>query len=289
MQRRTFSQTLRFLGWLYAMWGSLFDDFGVLLQPWSSKVPPGTPQGRLRDETATKLAALRDHCALFWTPGPPKKSIVANLAPKMTPKWRSKWSQLQDCGPSPNMRLHGPIAYWTPPWGAIFPPLLRGHQKLMKKSGNKARFRKKRVPNLKKAPRHSGKEQNCFFWSPKEIFQSRKRVKMGSNGTVTEKGPPQGGSNMLSVHASACFVRVGSVSKASILTPFLSHFGSQDSHYTLLGGPWEPKKWVQSVSSGKALKTRAKCFFQETPGNFPEAIVCNPLMQAHVSWRFTNF
>ena len=66
----------------------------------------------------------------FGSPGPPKKSIVANLAPKMTPKWRSKWSQLQDCGPSPNMRLHGPIAYWTPLWGAIFPPLLRGHPKI---------------------------------------------------------------------------------------------------------------------------------------------------------------
>ena len=52
--------------------------------------------------------------SLFQPPGRPKRSIVAILAPKMTPKW----SQSDNGRPLPNMHRHCRIAY-RPPLGEL--------------------------------------------------------------------------------------------------------------------------------------------------------------------------
>ena len=201
MQRRTFSQSLWFLGWLYAMWGSLFDDFGIILQPWSSKVAPGTPQGRLRDKTTTKLAAPRDDCALFLDPRATQKEYSCQFGSQNDSKMEVKME------PTPGLwtlTKHAPA--WSdcildPPWGAIFPPLLRGHQQLMKKSGNKARFRKKRVPNLKKAPRHSDKLQNGLFLEPQGNFPEPKK---SQNGVQWHRDPKRASSGRVEYAIRTC-------------------------------------------------------------------------------------
>ncbi len=56
--------------------------------------------------------------SLFWPPGPAKRSIVANLAPKMTPKWSLKWSQSDNGRPLRNMHRHLRIAH-PPPLGEL--------------------------------------------------------------------------------------------------------------------------------------------------------------------------
>ena len=80
---------------------------------------------------------------------------------------------------SRNMRLHGPIAY-CPPLGSYFSTPSQGSQKIMKKDGNNARFRKKkRVPNLKQSPRHSEKEQKFFLGAPMKFSSAEKESKWG--------------------------------------------------------------------------------------------------------------
>ena len=79
--------------------------------------------------------------SLFWPPGPPKRSIVANLAPKMTPKWSPKWSQSDNGRPLRNMHRHCRIAY-PPPLGELhFHSFFRARQN-HKQSHKKGPFRK---------------------------------------------------------------------------------------------------------------------------------------------------
>ena len=94
--------------------------------------------------------------SLFWPPGPPKRSIAANLAPKMTPKWSPKWSQSDNGRPLRNMHRHCRIAY-PPPLGELhFHCFFRVPQKVTKKRLNKYNF-EKLAPNWTK---------KCPSWEP---------------------------------------------------------------------------------------------------------------------------
>ena len=78
--------------------------------------------------------------SLFWAPGRPKRSIVANLAPKITPKWSLKWSQSDNGRPLRNMHRHCRIAH-PPPFGELhFHCLFRVPQKVTKKHLKKSHF-----------------------------------------------------------------------------------------------------------------------------------------------------
>ena len=86
----------------------------------------------------------------------PKRSIVANLAPKTTPKRRSKWSQIEDCRPSRNMRLRVRIAYLPLPGEVLFCSESSSPKKYTKKRLRKPPCRQKSqfgVPECEKMRR----------------------------------------------------------------------------------------------------------------------------------------
>ncbi len=100
--------------------------------------------------------------SLFWPPGPPKRSIVANLASKMTPKWSPKWSQSDNGRPLRNMHRHCRIAHPPPILTAFLET-----EKVTKKHVKKSLFKIWRQTGPTSAPPggavHAG--EGLLFWS----------------------------------------------------------------------------------------------------------------------------
>ncbi len=103
---------------------------------------------------------------LFWPPGPPKRSIVANLASKMAPKWSPKWSQSDNGRPLRNMHRHCRIAH-SPPLGELnFHCFFRDRTKVTKKHVKKGLFKIWRQIGPTSAPPGGGRctrEKVSFF------------------------------------------------------------------------------------------------------------------------------
>ena len=94
--------------------------------------------------------------SLFWPPGRPKRSIVANLAPQITPKWSLEWSHSDNARPLRNIHRHCRIAYPRPLGELHFHCFFRVRQK-----DTKHRFQKLHLGNC--APKWT---QKLPSWDP---------------------------------------------------------------------------------------------------------------------------